>query len=57
MHGIFQARVLEWGAIAFSEDPREIHTSPELYAYNPRILELCGVLNQPIHFTDEENEA
>ena len=24
IHGIFQARVLEWGAIAFSEDPVEL---------------------------------
>ena len=24
IHGIFQARVLEWGAIAFSEDLREL---------------------------------
>ena len=23
VHGIFQARVLEWGAIAFSENPRD----------------------------------
>ena len=30
IHGVFQARVLEWGAIAFSnriESPEEIHTS------------------------------
>ena len=25
IHGIFQARLLEWGAIAFSEIPRLIH--------------------------------
>ena len=32
VHGIFQARVLEWGAIAFSELPFYLpanHTSPE----------------------------
>ena len=26
IHGIFQARVLEWGAIAFSGGPRELDT-------------------------------
>lgn len=30
---------------------------PKLCIYNPRILELSGVLSQPIHFRDEENEA
>ena len=24
IHGIFQARVLEWGAIAFSDDPTDV---------------------------------
>jgi len=27
-HGIFQARVLEWGAIAFSENHMEAHLNP-----------------------------
>jgi len=29
VHGIFQARVLEWGAIAFSDSPFYLHNSPK----------------------------
>ena len=29
VHGIFQARVLEWGAIAFSENTKERSTNRE----------------------------
>ena len=29
VHGIFQARVLEWGAIAFSEEGLERHNKQE----------------------------
>ena len=29
IHGIFQARVLEWGAIAFSEKPAAAAKSPQ----------------------------
>ena len=29
VHGIFQARVLEWGAIAFSDSPVYLHNSPK----------------------------
>ena len=30
IHGIFQARVLEWGAIAFSEEkPRYVQLAPD----------------------------
>ena len=31
IHGIFQARVLEWGAIAFSESQAEMDTNPGHY--------------------------
>ena len=44
VHGIFQARVLQWGAIAFSESVSSIyiynHTKIHLYMYNkPRQIE------------------
>ena len=32
VHGIFQARVLEWGAIAFSELPTSYFTHDRVYA-------------------------
>ena len=35
IHGIFQARVLEWGAIAFSEVIRT-HTQTHTHAYTHR---------------------
>ena len=38
IHGIFQARVLEWGAIAFSEQRLLKHHQPELKKRNPSIL-------------------
>ena len=28
VHGIFQARVLEWGVIAFSTPVKHLHTNP-----------------------------
>ena len=31
IHGIFQARVLEWGAIAFSGDKTELQTKDPIY--------------------------
>ena len=34
VHGIFQARVLEWGAIAFSE---RIHTHTQFIYYVPTL--------------------
>ena len=34
VHGIFQARVLEWGAIAFSDDPP------------PRVMEIKTKINK-----------
>ena len=37
VHGIFQARVLEWGAIAFSAEEHQYHLkhSPENFNVNP----------------------
>ena len=40
VHGIFQARVLEWGAIAFSK----------LETKSPQILPLCFILTSVIVF-------
>ena len=38
IHGIFQARVLEWGAIAFSKlDIREIQIKTTVQYHNPPI--------------------
>ena len=38
VHGIFQARVLEWGAIAFSKlDIREIQIKTTVQYHNPPI--------------------
>ena len=34
VHGIFQARVLEWGAIAFSIDNTGVSKSPQVQAWN-----------------------
>ena len=34
VHGIFQARVLEWGAIVFSERPSLGAAEPEMFAKN-----------------------
>ena len=34
IHGIFQARVLEWGAIAFSANYRDYHTNQENFLWN-----------------------
>ena len=45
IHGIFQTRVLEWGAIAFSEGGiRELlfHRNRGLVQQDERILELDG---------------
>ena len=38
VHGIFQARVLEWGAIAFSSDPLQLSKSWQ----NHHIWEVCS---------------
>ena len=33
VHGIFQARVLEWGAIAFSDDQPRWHIKKQRYYF------------------------
>ena len=35
VHGIFQARVLEWGAIAFSETPHSHKLKKIFFKFNP----------------------
>ncbi|KAM7247148.1 hypothetical protein CapIbe_001101, partial [Capra ibex] len=35
VHGIFQARILEWGAIAFSDLPIEV--TPKAVESHPRV--------------------
>ena len=34
IHGIFQARVLEWGAIAFSDDQPRQHTKKQRHCFS-----------------------
>ena len=51
VHGIFQARVLEWGAIAFSVAVRlNIHQLPmlgSLRSLTQNVLELSGTMSPP----------
>ena len=49
VHGIFQARVLEWGAIAFSNDSLKGLN----YRQNKptKKLQVCGVSQCPEHLT------
>ena len=50
VHGIFHARVLEWGAIAFSPN----HTTIYLFNVHENIGSGCYLW---LHFTDEQTEA
>ena len=54
VHGIFQARVLEWGAIAFSD---LLSTSCNIWHIRSQsiLLELC--IAHCLHFTDEETKG
>ena len=47
IHGIFQARVLEWGAIAFSEYPRQ--QNKVLLKIKVSVTQLCLTLCNPMH--------
>ena len=47
IHGIFQARVLEWGAIAFSEIYHMIQQIPLLGAIAPNPVEFRERLPSP----------
>ena len=53
IHGIFQARVLEWGAIAFSKIPKLIH--PNSLHMEIGILitisYMCCEVNHPKYFS------
>ena len=46
VHGIFQARVLEWGAIAFSKTAKQAHTVKCDEYYDKRIRDLMVSLFQ-----------
>ena len=46
IHGIFQARVLEWGAIAFSEIPSVLH----LFISPQRSLETMDLFTASVVF-------
>ena len=52
VHGIFQARVLEWGAIAFSENVLSaclmLGTSQALYLFDPMCVCLVAQLSQTL---------
>ena len=45
VHGIFQARVLEWGAIAFSASPIYIYIC--IYQFNS-VAQSCPTLHEPM---------
>ena len=47
IHGIFQARVLEWGAIAFSEYPRQ--QNKVLLKIKVSVTQLCLTLCNPMY--------
>jgi len=52
IHGIFQARVLEWGAIAFSVSPGsliQIHRfKSQIFILRPRMVDRISPLEQAI---------
>ena len=41
IHGIFQARVLEWAAIAFSENPLSLDVLSHLYNEGIILVKFC----------------
>ena len=49
IHGILQARVLEWGAIAFSRLANILHTK---YHYNSDRSEKLSVMDSTAYFFD-----
>ena len=49
IHGIFQARVLEWGAIAFSVFNARYSINVRYFSYSLEISELFRVLAVPIY--------
>ena len=50
VHGIFQARVLEWGAIAFSDDPPPRVMEIKIKVNKWDLIKLKSfIYNTPIH--------
>ena len=47
IHGIFQAKVLEWGAIAFSGGKAR---EAQIYVYNIQIANICWIIEKAIEF-------
>ena len=48
VHGIFQARVLEWGAIAFSATHLQIQSSAHMHAFESLGFQLSVTQQWPI---------
>ena len=46
VHGIFQARVLEWGAIAFSG--RTLNETPQTQHFTIKLIILCLKTTPPV---------
>ena len=56
IHGIFQARVLEWGAIAFSVENKIILTPSTRYQIWPTVAIVAGEGNgTPLQYSRLEN--
>ena len=56
IHGIFQARVLEWGAIAFSRKSARIYTTEHAYIKREGVERMTGEGNgTPLQYSCLEN--
>ena len=54
VHGIFQARVLKWGAIAFSAKPAKVSISITMIGLSQCNLH-CSLMPMPSHFSSSKS--